>query len=129
MLTHGDRITPPILIFQDDGAHVYESIIVAEQSHESIDVHQSPSFFGYGYDSFAQGVRLSVKEIKREIAFGFKVHDTGVILKLAPEVLLDNDPNARDSILKYIGHMHPAIEAKYLAKLPIRELLKTALRK
>jgi hypothetical protein len=123
MNTDLKNIKVPLVLFLDDGVHVFGSIVDAEQSQESIDVRNNPSWFGYGYDSSGNGLRLDVFTYERKV-LGFSLKEEGVKLRIDESVSLDSTSNTTiDQMREYLFGIDAEGDEKEVPQFSAKDML------
>jgi hypothetical protein len=122
MSSESKGIKVPLILFLDDGVHLFRSIDDAEQSQEAVDVRNNPRWFGYGYDSLGQGLRLRTSKAKRTF-LGIPLRSESVVLHLDNSISLQTDVRAHELMAEYLLRKFPKLVESQVNALPAFELL------
>ena len=120
-------VVPPVVLFLDDGVHVFASVADAEQSVEAIDVRNHPEW--QGFDSQFHDVRLDIFPYERKV-LGFALKEEGIKLRVDPSMSIDaTSDRIKGQMRDYLFGVNSEGNDKELSQLSAKDMLNQIFKK
>jgi hypothetical protein len=116
------KIIPPIVLFLDDGVHIYGCAEEVEIDLEAPDVRDSPEW--RGFDSNHNGLSLGVIAHRRKVLGLLTINEERVQLRVDESVSLDSiSDTIREQMVEYLLFRNNEVNEAGLMQMTAKNLL------
>jgi hypothetical protein len=122
-------LTPPLILFIDDGVHIFSSGEEIARQIEAADVREYPEGFGFGFDSEGHGFRLAVERFQRKLFLWFEIFDERVRVVSDLTLTLETAPDiTRDQMIGFLSQRDSKLREPDFMRLANQELFRKVIR-